>query len=283
MRVAVLGATGFIGRHLISALQSRGDDAVAVSLRDPGVAAAVSSECDAIVNLAGEPVAQRWTDESKALIRSSRVDAPRAFLAELRSSEARPKTYVSASAIGYYGTSETATFTESSPPGNDFLARVCVEWEAVAQSAADLGMRVAILRTGIALGADGGALERILPPFKMGAGGRVASGRQWYSWIHVDDVVALYLHALDGASGVYNATAPEPVTNNEFTKQLAKAVRKPAFLPAPMMAIKALLGEGASVVAEGQRVVPQRALAEGFAFRYPSLAPALDSIVNLRV
>jgi len=283
MRVAVLGATGFIGRHLVSALQSRGDEAVAVSLLDPGVAAAVSSECDAIVNLAGEPVAQRWTEESKALIRSSRVDAPRAFLAELRSSQTRPNAYVSASAIGYYGTSETATFTESSPPGNDFLARVCVEWEAVAQSAAELGMRVAILRTGIALGAGGGALERILPPFKMGAGGRVASGRQWYSWIHVDDVVALYLRALDGASGIYNATAPEPVTNNEFTKQLAKAVRKPAFLPAPMLAIKALLGEGASVVAEGQRVVPQRALAEGFEFRYPTLAPALDSIVNLRV
>lgn len=283
MRVAVLGATGFIGRHLVSALQSRGDEAVAVSLRDPGVAAAVSSECDAIVNLAGEPVAQRWTDESKRLIRSSRVDAPRAFLAELRASETRPNAYVSASAIGYYGTSETATFTESSPPGSDFLARVCVEWEAVAQSAADLGMRVAILRTGLALGSDGGALERILPPFKMGAGGRVAGGRQWYSWIHVDDVVALYLHALDGASGIYNATAPEPVTNSEFTKQLAKAVRKPAFLPAPMLAIKALLGEGASVVAEGQRVLPQRALAEGFEFRYPALAPALDSIVNLRV
>lgn len=283
MRVAVLGATGFIGRHLVSALQARGDEAVAVSLRDPGVAAALSSECDAIVNLAGEPVAQRWTEESKALIRSSRVDAPRALLAELRSSETRPKAYVSASAIGYYGTSETATFTESSPPGSDFLARVCVEWETVAQSAAELGMRVAILRTGIALGADGGALERILPPFKMGAGGRVASGRQWYSWIHIDDVVALYLHALDGASGIYNATAPEPVTNNEFTKQLAKAVRKPAFLPAPMLAIKALLGEGASVVAEGQRVLPQRALAEGFAFRYPTLAPALDSILNLRV
>lgn len=283
MRVAVLGSTGFIGRHLVSALRSRGDEVVAVSLRDPAVAAAMSSESDAIVNLAGEPVAQRWTPESKELIRSSRVDAPRAFLAELRASQAHPKTYVSASAIGYYGTSETATFTESSPPGDDFLARVCVEWEAVAQSAQALGMRVAILRTGIALGADGGALERILPPFKMGAGGRVASGRQWYSWIHVDDVVALYLRALDGASGVYNATAPEPVTNNEFTKQLAKAVHKPAFLPAPMLAIKALLGEGASVVAEGQRVLPQRALDEGFAFRYPTLGAALDSIVNLRV
>ena len=280
MQVAVLGASGFIGRRLCAALKTRGDEVLEISLRDPGAAAVQSRDADAIVNLAGEPIAQRWNDSVKARIRSSRVDLPRSFIAELASVQARPRAYVSASAVGYYGTSENETFIESSPPGNDFLARVCVQWEDVAQSASTLGARVAIVRTGVVLAADGGALQKILPPFRAGAGGRVASGKQWYSWIHVDDAVAIYLHALQHSDGVLNAVAPNPVRNADFTKELATAVHRPAVLPAPMFAIKALLGEGAYVVTEGQRVLPERTLSQGYRFQYPFLGPALVQILR---
>jgi len=280
MRIAVLGASGFIGRRLCAALRARGDDVAEISLRDPAAAAAQCRDAEAIVNLAGEPIAQRWSDDAKQRIRSSRVDLPRAFLQQLSHIGGRPEMFISASAIGYYGTSQDATFTESSPAGNDFLARVCVEWEAVSQSASSLGARVAIVRAGLVLAADGGALERILAPFRAGAGGRVGSGKQWYSWVHVDDAIGIYLHALAHPDGVFNAVAPNPVRNAEFTKELAAAVHRPAFLPAPMFAIKAMLGEGAYVVTEGQRVLPQRTLADGYTFRYTTLRDALREILN---
>ncbi len=196
------------------------------------------------MNLAGAPVAVRWTDAAKREIERSRVDLPRAFLSALERVEHRPKAYVSASAIGYYGISRTATFTETSPPGGDFLARVCVAWEAEAARAATLGMRVAILRTGLVLGRDGGALAKLLPLFRLGLGGPVASGEQWNSWIHLDDHIALYLLllAVDGFNaGTLNATAPQPVTNREFTRALAAAVHQPALFPAPEFALKARL------------------------------------------
>jgi uncharacterized protein len=280
MRIAVLGASGFIGRRLCAALRARGDDVTEVSLRDPAAAATQSRNAEAIVNLAGEPIAQRWTDDVKQRIRSSRVDLPLAFLQELSGAGARPHTYLSSSAIGYYGTSLDETFTESSSPGNDFLARVCVDWEAAAQTATSLGARVAIVHNGLVLAADGGALERILPPFRAGAGGRVGSGKQWYSWVHVDDTIGIYLHALGHPEGVFNAAAPNPVRNSEFTKELASAVHRPAFLPAPMFAIKAMLGEGAYVVTEGQRVLPERTLADGYSFRYTMLRAALTEILS---
>ena len=280
MRITVLGASGFIGRRLCAALRERGDEVVEVSLRDPAAAAAQSLASQAIVNLSGEPIAQRWSEGVKERIRSSRSDLPRLFLEELARASAKPEIYVSASAVGYYGTSEDVTFTEQSPPGDDFLARVCVEWESVARSAASLGARVAIVRNGLVLAADGGALAKILPPFRAGAGGRVASGKQWYSWVHVDDAIRIYLHALENTDGVVNAVAPNPVRNAEFTKELAAAVHRPALLPAPMFAIKAMLGEGAYVVTEGQRVLPERTLAEGYRFQYPALSDALAQIVR---
>lgn len=279
MRVALIGASGFIGRHLAAALRERGDDVVTASLRDPRAAAAACEGTDAIVNLAGEPIAQRWSKAVKERIVQSRVDQPRALIDALRNVRARPGAYISASAVGYYGTSETATFTEQSPPGDDFLARACVGWEREANRAAELGMRVAVIRTGVALGSDGGALAQMLPPFKLGAGGIIGSGKQWISWVHVDDVVGVYLLALDGASGALNATAPNPVTNEEFTRALGAAVHRPTVLPTPTFALRLLLGEGADVLLTGQRVLPDRTKAEGYSFRFTHLSDALPALV----
>ncbi len=279
MRVTILGSSGFIGRHLTAALQARGDEVIGVSLRDPAQAAAASDGSDAVINLAGAPVAERWTPAHKRDIERSRVEVPRAYLAALERVHRKPAQYISASAIGYYGTSRTATFIESSPPGSDFLARVCIGWEAEAARARDLGLRVALVRTGLVLGADGGALAKLLPLFKIGVGGVVASGEQWYSWIHIDDQVGIYLHALDGVDGVLNATAPNPVINRTFTTALGAAVHRPTFLPTPAIALSLVLGEGAVVVTEGQRVLPQATLAGGYQFRYPSIDEALTAIV----
>jgi uncharacterized protein (TIGR01777 family) len=280
MRVTILGASGFIGRHLAAALRARGDDVVAASLRDPAAAAAACASSTAIVNLAGAPVSERWTAAHKREIERSRVDLPRAFLAALERLDKKPKQYVCASGVGYYGTSTSATFTESSPPGQDFLARVCVSWEAEAQRARTLGLRVAVVRTGIVLGADGGALAKLLPLFRLGLGGIVATGEQWYSWVHIDDIVGIYLRALGGFDGALNATAPEPVRNKAFTAALASAVHRPAILPAPGFAISLILGKAAMIVTEGQRVLPEATLASGYAFTYPEIGAALAAIVS---
>jgi uncharacterized protein (TIGR01777 family) len=279
MKVTVLGGSGFIGRALVAALERRGDAVQSVSLRDPVRAAAASDGSDIVVNLAGTPVAERWTAERKREIVHSRVDLPRAYLAALGRAAHRPAAYVSASAVGYYGTSRSVTFTETSPPGDDFLARACVAWEAEAMRARDLGLRVAIVRTGLVLGRDGGALGKLLPLFRAGLGGPIASGEQWYSWIHLDDQIGIYLVAIDGYAGPLNATAPNPVTNRAFTRTLAAAVHRPALLPAPEFALKLAFGEGAYVVTEGQRVLPEAPLAAGYAFRFPELAGACANLV----
>ena len=280
MHVTVLGASGFIGRALTAALTKRGDTVRTASLRDPARAADASDGADVVVNLAGAPVAERWSESQKRAIMTSRVDLPHAYLSALGHVDRRPSAYVSSSAVGYYGTSRTATFTETSPPGDDFLARVCVAWEAEAEGARALGMRVARVRTGIVLGRDGGALAKLMPLFRMGLGGIVGSGEQWYSWIHIDDEVGLYLLAIDGFEGALNATAPTPVKNREFTTALAGALHRPALFPAPAFALSLALGEGAYVVTEGQRVLPQAALAAGYTFRYPTIASACAAIAG---
>jgi len=280
MKITLIGASGFIGRHLAAALRGRGDIVALASLRDPAAAAQACEGSDVVVNLAGEPVAQRWSAAVKAKIRASRVAAPRALIDALAELATPPQAYVSASAVGYYGTSESATFDESSGPGSDFLAEVCVAWETEADRAAAAGMRVAKIRTGLVLGTDGGALAKLLPIFKLGGGGPVASGRQWYSWIHVVDQVGIYLHAIDGADGVLAATAPVPVRNAEFTRALAAALHRPAIVPIPAFGMSLVLGEGALVVTQGQRVVPTRTLASGYAFRFPTLDGALAALVR---
>lgn len=279
MKVMVLGASGFIGRHLCAALRARGDEVVTASLRDPSAAAGTSGGSDVVVNLAGAPVSVRWTAAAKATMMSSRVELPRRYLEALALVEARPHRYVSASAIGYYGTSRSTTFVEASPPGDDFLARLCVAWETEADAARALGMHVSKVRTGLVLGRDGGVLAKLLPPFRLGLGGPVGDGGQWYSWIHLDDQIGIYLAAIDGTDGVLNATAPKPVTNRDFTRALARAVHRPAFLPVPRFATRRLLGEGALIVNEGQRVLPKRTLETGYIFRHTDLAEALDSLL----
>jgi len=282
MKILALGASGFIGSHLVAALQARGDEVRCISLRDPQ-AAQHAQGIDSIVNLAGAPIAQRWNEHIKREIETSRTQLPHHFIDGLRELRNLPKTYVSASAVGYYGTSETATFTEASPPGNDFLAHVCQEWEHEAQRARELSMHAICIRTGLALGKDGGALQKMLLPFKLGAGGVIGNGKQWYSWIHIDDLIGIYLFALDNAahiaSGALNATSPRPVTNAEFTTSLGRALHRPTFLPTPTFALRAMLGDGVTVVLEGQRVLPERTRSLGYTFTYTDIDAAFRSLI----
>ncbi len=279
MRVALLGGSGFVGYALASALRARGDEVAILSMRAPERAADGATQCDAIVNLAGEPIAQRWTTAVKQRLRDSRTVLPQAFLQHLARLHPRATAYVSASAIDYYGPSATATFDESSPPGTTFLAEVCVAWEHEARGAAALGMRVACVRTGLALG-KGGMLAKLVPLFRAGLGGRVGDGGSWYSWIHVDDLAGIYISAIDDPDGALNAVAPNPVTNAEFARELGRALHKPAFFPAPTFALYAALGEGASVLLERQRVVPRRPLERGYRFKFPELPDALEDLVR---
>ncbi|MGC1379520.1 MAG: TIGR01777 family oxidoreductase [Candidatus Baltobacteraceae bacterium] len=279
MKVLLLGGSGFVGRHLATALRARGTTVEAASLRDlPGAASAAAS-CDVVVNLAGEPIAQRWNAQVKRRIEESRVELPQRFLDALTHYPRRTSAYVSASAIGYYGTSDGATFDEASPPGSDFLARVCVAWEREAARASDLGLRVAIVRAGVVLGTDGGALQRMLPPFRAGLGGVIGSGHQWLSWIHARDLTGIFLLAIDGAGGALNACAPNPVTNAQFTQALGAALHRPAVLPTPTFALRMMLGEGADMLLHGQRVLPRRTQELGYRFEFPELTGALANLL----
>lgn len=301
MRVTVTGATGLIGGRLVERLKARGDEVTVLSRNPDGAPARLDVEAvrwdpgsgpapaaalagrDAVVHLAGEPVAQRWTEEAKRRIRSSREVGTANLVAGLRAAEPRPRALVSSSAVGYYGPRGDEPVDEETPPGDDFLARVCVAWEHAALAAQDLGVRVTRVRTGVVLDPDGGALAKMLPPFKLGAGGPVAGGRQWMPWIHADDLAGLYLAALDGDdawAGPLNASAPSPVTNAEFSKALGRALHRPAVAPVPAFAIKLLYGEMATIVTTGQRVVPRRALALDYAFEHPELDEALRAALG---
>ena len=280
MRVGVIGASGFIGQHLTASLQARGDEVVAASLRDPAQAVASVRDCDAVVNLCGEPILQRWTAAAKQRMWSSRVDGTNALIDGLAGEQHRPAVLVNASAIGFYGTSESTTFTEADIQGDDFLGRLCRAWELAAESARELGMRVAIVRMGIVLGSDGGALAQMLPVFRLGLGGPIGNGAQWMSWVHIDDVVGIVQRALDGARGVFNATAPRPVTNAEFTRTLGAVLHRPAFLAVPAFALKLVFGEGAGILTTGQRVLPRRALEAGYSFRFTNLEAALGDLLR---
>ncbi len=281
MKIGIIGASGFIGKHLAAAVTARGDTVVRASIRgDLRTAAQAVQGCDVVVNLAGESVAQRWTPDVKQRIADSRITAARGLIAALSEFERKPRRYISASAVGYYGPSVDATFTEASPVGKDFLAGVCLEWETEAYKATQAGMAVALLRTGLVLGTDGGALPQLLTPFRLGLGGIVGSGQQWTSWIHIDDIVGLYLLAIDGADGIFNATAPNPVRNRDFTTALAHALHRPAIIPVPALAMHLLFGEGATIVLDGQRVLPARAQQIGYRFRHETIDSALTALVS---
>jgi len=304
VHVFITGGSGFLGQRLVRALRARGD-AVTVLSRSGGAAAALSplgiatvqgdpaqtgtwqarvAGCDAAVNLAGEPVGGgRWTAERQARIRDSRIRSTENLVAALQAAP-RPRVLISSSGIGYYGAQPghalDPDLDESSPGGHDFLARVTTEWEAAARPAAAV-TRLVLLRTGLVLGTDGGALPRLLTPFRLGLGGPLGHGRQWYSWIHANDWTRLVLYALDhDIAGPLNATAPEPVPMRQFAHALGHALHRPAVLPVPAAALRLLMGDMASLVLTGQRVWPRAALAAGFTFQYPRLQDALRDLLG---
>jgi uncharacterized protein len=237
--------------------------------------------CDAIVNLAGEQIAQRWTDSAKKRIYDSRVEGTRRLVNAFATQSQRPRVLVCASAVGFYGSRGDEILTENSPSGTGFLPRVVIHWEESARTAEPLGIRVVSLRFGAVLG-HGGALAKLLLPFRLGAGGRLGSGHQWMSWIHIDDAVSLILFAMENSAlqGAVNATSPHPVTNDEFTRRLASALHRPAIFPVPAFALKLAFGEMSEVLLDSQRVLPTAAQAAGFRFQYADLSAALDNLLS---
>jgi uncharacterized protein len=285
MRVAVTGATGTIGREVVRQLRERGDEVVAVS-RDPGSAAMQAvgwddldlSGFDGVINLAGSPIDQRWTDEGKKRIRESRLDSTRRVVDALRTADPRPRVLVSQSAEGYYARGD-APVSEDAPPGSGFLSETVQSWEAEARKAEELGVRVVTARTGVVLSKEGGALPKMLTPFKLGVGGPVAGGSQPFPWIHVRDAAGALIFLLDSdaATGAVNVVAPDKHTNRTFTKVLGKVIRRPTVFPVPSLAIKMLYGEMGSTVLEGSN--PDSAKLEQLGYRYdnPRLEDALRS------
>lgn len=298
MHVLITGGSGFIGTALCRALLARGDgltvltrSAARAGARLPAAVCCIenlahAAPADAVVNLAGENLGDgRWSAARKQRFVDSRVQTTRRLIDWMQTGQ-RPQVLVSGSAIGWYGARGDEELGENAPPGrpNEFSAQLCRAWEAEALQAEALGVRTCLLRIGIVLERDGGSLQQMLLPFRMGLGGVMGSGAQWMSWIHRDDLVGLILWLIDTpqAQGAYNGTAPQPVRHREFVRTLARTLHRPAFMPLPAPALRLLLGEMAGLVLEGQRVLPRRALRGGYAFRYPDLASALGAILGQR-
>jgi uncharacterized protein (TIGR01777 family) len=301
MKVLVTGATGLVGSRLLERLEGAGHSCVALS-RTPGRAAATLSKTtrvypwrppaqppaeafegvDAVIHLAGEPVVGRWTEAKRQSIRGSRVEGTRLLVESLASLEQRPRILISASAIGFYGDRGDAPLAEDADAGDDFLASVCVGWEEAARGAEALGMRVLCLRIGLVLDPAGGALAAMLPSFRMGLGGRLGSGRQWWSWIHLEDLLSLCMRSLtdEDLRGPVNACAPGAVRQAEFARELAHALGRWALLPAPARALELILGGFATELLASRRVTPAAASLAGFDFRYPSLPGALRNLLQ---
>lgn len=304
MKIVLTGATGFVGVKLVERLHALGNRIVVLARNSqkairqfpqdtfPNVEvisytpfklgdwAKVISGSDAVINLAGEPLAGvRWTDKRKQEIRDSRILTTKVLVEAIAQADVKPQVLISGSAIGYYGTSLDKSFDEYSNAGDDFLANVCKEWEAAADVVTGLGVRLVKLRTGIVLGM-GGAIAKMLPIFQVGGGGKIGTGKQWFSWIHRDDLVELIIYALSNnqITGALNGTAPKAVTNEDFTVAFARAIKRPAFLPVPAAALILVFGEGATVLLDGQRVVPHKAEINKFAFQYPDIDKALAQI-----
>lgn len=299
MKIVLTGGTGFIGGRLIDELLSEHHDVVLLTRRKRSeIAAAVQQEewdgktigtwsrevdgADAFINLSGESLAaRRWTHAQKERIISSRLNATRAVIEALRRASRKPSVLISASAVGYYGDVPDGIVTEDHPHGSGFLAETCTLWEAEALKAEEIGIRVARMRMGVILGKDGGALARMVLPFRLFVGGRLGSGRQWFSWIHLDDVVGAVLYVLNTPTlnGPINTTAPEPVTMNQFCLALGNVLARPSWIPVPEFILRLAVGEMSGMVLSGQRVVPQKLLEQGFKFRHSSVLEALESIL----
>lgn len=301
MRIVVTGATGFIGAHLSRTLSERGDEVIALSRdpdsvarRAPGVSRAYAwdpmsepapaealEQAAAVVHLAGESVVGRWSEAKRRAIRDTRVLGTRNLVAGIVRLENKPQVLVSASAIGFYGDRAGEELSEQSSGGNDYLASVCRQWEEEALKIKALGVRLVRIRTGIVLARDGGALGAMLLPFQLGLGGPLGSGEQWWSWIHRDDLVTLIIHSIDNnIDGIWNGTAPNPVTQKEFARVLGRVLRRPAFLPAPAFALKLILGGFAAELLSSKKALPRAPEASGVVFKYRELEPALREILD---
>lgn len=306
MKIAITGATGLVGTRLVEQLQAQGHQIVALTRSrskaqkifsigsypnveiveytplESGVWQDSISGCDGVVNLAGEAISERWTAQHKKSILESREIGTSKIVEAIAKAADKPKVLVSGSAIGYYGTSETAAFDENSATGTDFLAEVCQKWEASAKAVEQYGVRLVIPRIGIVLANGGGALGKMLAPFQMGAGGPIGNGKQWFSWIHRDDLVNLIIQALtrEDLAGVYNATAPNPVKMGQFCQTLGEVLNRPSWLPVPEFVLELLLGDGAVVVLEGQQVLPKKTLAANIEYQYPEVKSALQEIIG---
>jgi len=299
MKIVLTGATGMIGGNLAGRL-SKADNALVLLSRKPPAQNELAKTqwlswkpggggeweraidgAEAIVNLAGEPIAgKRWSAKQKEILRSSRIDGTKSLVDAIAKAKVRPKVLISASAVGYYGPHGDETLNEESKPGDDFLSRLCVDWEAEAKKAEALGVRVCLLRTGIVLAKGQGALKKMVPPFKMFAGGPLGSGRQWMPWIHIDDEVGLIQFLIDNQSarGAFNGTAPDPVTMAEFCKALGMALNRPSWARVPPGVLALMVGEMADMLLTGQRATPDAALNLGFHFKYPRIAAALAAL-----
>jgi uncharacterized protein (TIGR01777 family) len=295
MRVLITGGSGFIGQALTAALVERGDEVIILS-RTPetlrnrqGAVSAVADlseikqAVDAVVNLAGAPIVdKRWTDARKQVLRDSRIRLTGTLIEWMRQQPKPPQVLVSGSAIGFYGSHADEVLDENAEPVTGFAHELCRDWEQAALDAESLGVRVCLIRTGVVLGKGGGALSKMLPPFRFGLGGPIGDGRQWMSWVHLDDEVGAILYLLDNPSlhGPFNLTAPEPVTNAVFSRTLGKVLHRPAFMRVPALVMKLMLGEASELLVEGQRVVPENLHTAGYVFKYPRLEAALEQVLN---
>jgi len=306
MKVLITGGTGFIGSVVTKKLIERGDKVLLLTRDEkrarkrftlPGISVfeydfkpdslipvETLDDIDAIINMAGEPIfTGRWTYEKKKLISESRINTTKQIVDSISMMEGKkPEVLINASAVGYYGFSDDTKLTEDSPNGKDYLAQVCGQWEAEALKASSLGVRVVVLRTGIVLDKDGGALKKMLLPFKFYLGGPIGSGKQYFSWIHIEDMSDLYIQALDDSDlrGPVNATAPSPVTMRQLSSIIGKRLKKPSWFPIPAFIAKMVIGESAQVVVNGQRVIPKKLLTTGFPFKYIEIASAIKSILG---
>ncbi|MFZ3019857.1 MAG: TIGR01777 family oxidoreductase [Gallionella sp.] len=298
MRILITGGTGLIGRRLCKALLADGHELTVLSRKPDSVAEkcgagvhAIASlrewqpqqAFDAVVNLAGEPIVdERWTEKRKQVLWDSRITLTDELVRRIAAAERKPAVLLSGSAIGYYGGRGDEELDENSTAGNDFPARLCIAWEAAARAAESLGVRVCLQRTGLVLSTEGGLLGRMIPPFRLGMGTRVGDGRQWMSWVHIEDLIAIMLRLLrdEQMHGPYNATSPQPVTNAEFTRTLASVLHRPAPFVAPAALLKLSMGESASLLLEGQRVLPKRLQAAQCRFAHPDLSNALGDLLS---
>lgn len=300
-RILVTGGTGFIGKPLCQTLIDQGND-VTILTRSLEKASLFRGRItlietldslrgedtfDAIINLAGEPISQRWSKAARACMLESRLQTTEAIVRYVQRATQKPSVFISSSAIGYYGTDAHTSFQEDTAPSQDLTGKfprdICLQWETIAAKVAAQGVRTCLLRTGVVLESDGGALAQMLFPFEFCLGGPIGNGRQWFSWIHREDLIRLILHLMNtpALQGPFNATAPEPVTSKGFASALGKALRRPAFLPLPAFQVKLLFGDmGKTLLLAGQKVVPQKALASGFRFRHPTIKEALEDILT---